>query len=355
MNLEKAVVFDIEKFAVHDGPGIRTVVFLKGCPLRCLWCHTPESQSARAELLYSAEKCLGCGKCAALCPSGCHAVEGGLHRFDRSRCAGCGKCAEVCPPQALKIAGRRMTVDEVMREVLRDRAFYENSGGGLTISGGEPLSHPEFTRSLLEAAKRNKLHTALETCGFAPWEVIAALSGSVDLWLWDVKAVPEHHRELTGIDSDLILENLRKLDAAGASIVLRCPLISGVNDTEADLAHIAAVANSLKHVRRIDVEPYHPLGENKCRQLGRKPGYSGEFVPPGGGRKDPRRIAKTYLDPGGKKLIFAFRLLLHQKFRQPMVLVFSPLPRNPKKSEDFAISGTGAVFTSLKPHAVRSF
>ena len=275
-----AVVFDIEKFAVHDGPGIRTVVFLKGCPLHCLWCHNPESQSARPEMLYSAEKCLGCGKCAAVCPSGCHAVEVGLHRFARERCSGCGKCAELCPPQALKIAGRIMTVDEVMREVLRDRAFYENSGGGLTVSGGEPLNHPEFTKALLEAAKRNDLHTAVETCGFAPWNKIEPLMSLVDLWLWDIKAAPERHRELTGVDSALILENLRKLDAAGASTVLRCPFIPGVNDTEADLAHIAAVANSLKHIRRIDVEPYHPLGENKCRQLGRKVGYSGDFAPP---------------------------------------------------------------------------
>ena len=275
-----AVVFDIGKFAVHDGPGIRTVVFLKGCPLRCVWCHNPESQSARPELLFSTEKCLGCGKCAAVCPAGCHAVESDLHRFDRERCTGCGKCAEICPPRALKTAGRTMSVAEVMREVLGDRAFYENSGGGMTLSGGEPLSHPEFTRALLEAAKRNKLNTAVETCGFAPWEAIAPLLPLVDLWLWDVKAAPHHHRELTGVDGASILDNLRKLDAAEAQTVLRCPLVPGANDTDADFAHVAAVANSLKHVLRIDVEPYHPLGENKCVQLGRNPGYSGAFAAP---------------------------------------------------------------------------
>ena len=282
MDREKiaAPVFDIEKFAVHDGPGIRTVVFLKGCPLRCRWCHNPESQSARSEVLFSAEKCLGCGKCAAVCPAGCHTVDAGRHRFDREGCLGCGKCAELCPPQALKVAGRMMSVAEVMREVLGDRAFYENSGGGMTVSGGEPLSHPEFTHALLEAAKRRNLDTAVETCGFAPWPMLAPLLGQVDLWLWDIKAAPHHHRELTGVDSAPILENLRKLDAAGGATVLRCPLVPGVNDTDADFAHIASVANSLKHVRRIDLEPYHPLGENKCRQLGREPGYRGEFAPP---------------------------------------------------------------------------
>ena len=278
MSEETAIVFDIEKFAVHDGPGIRTVVFLKGCPLRCVWCHNPESQAFEPELFFKSEKCTLCGRCAAACPQKCHAVNDTAHEFAREECVRCGRCAEECPAEALKLSGRKMSVAEVMSEILRDRAFYENSGGGLTVSGGEPLSWPAFTKSLLETAKRNDLHTAVETCGFATWEAVSSLLPLVDLWLWDVKAAPHHHRELTGVDCASILENLRKLDAAGASTVLRCPLVPGVNDTEADLAHIAAVANSLKHVRRIDLEPYHPLGENKCVQLGGEPRYRGKFA-----------------------------------------------------------------------------
>ena len=275
-----AVVFDIEKFAVHDGPGIRTVVFLKGCPLHCRWCHNPESQSFDPELFFDFGKCTLCGRCAAVCTQKCHAVGADGHELLRDKCVSCGRCADACPADALKVAGGEMNVEEVMREVLSDRVFYENSGGGLTVSGGEPLSRPEFTKSLLEAAKENKLHTAVETCGFAPWSAISPLLELVDLWLWDVKAAPEHHKELTGVESAPILDNLRKLDASGAATVLRCPLVPGVNDTKSDFAHIAEVADSLKHVRRIDVEPYHPLGEGKCRKLGREPEYRGDFAAP---------------------------------------------------------------------------
>ena len=208
MNEISAFVFDIEKFAVHDGPGIRTVVFIKGCPLRCLWCHNPESQSFKPELLFDASKCTFCGCCVAHCPKSCHTLNGEQHFIDRSKCLGCGLCAESCPTDALKLLGRRMSVDEVMRDVMKDQVFYEHSGGGITLSGGEPLAHFDFSSSLLRAAKAAGLHTAVETSGFASWEHIQALIPMVDLWLWDVKTIPEKHEKLTGMPAELILDNL---------------------------------------------------------------------------------------------------------------------------------------------------
>lgn len=280
MNQETAFIFDIAKFAVHDGPGIRTVVFVKGCPLHCLWCHNPESQAFEPELLFKPDKCVLCGSCVAACPRQCHAIGQSGHQFARDRCIHCGICAEECPAEALKLAGREMSVSEVMAEVVKDQAFFRDSGGGVTISGGEPLAHQAFSFSLLKSAKEAGIHTAIETCGFAPWQTLESLLPVVNLWLWDVKAAPEHHRALTGVDSTLILGNLRRLDASGAPTELRCPFVPGMNDTEADIKHIADTANSLKHVKRISIEPYHPFGENKCVQLGREAKYRGNLVSP---------------------------------------------------------------------------
>ena len=278
MSRNTAVVFDIEKFAVHDGPGIRTVVFIKGCPLHCLWCHNPESQSFEPELLFDSGKCTMCGKCVSICPQHCHAIADGKHSFERINCVHCGKCTESCPAEALKAVGRKMSVSEVMAEVEKDRVFYQNSGGGITLSGGEPLAHFDFSSALLKAAKDAGLHTAVETSGFAPWERINELLPLVDLWLWDVKAVPEKHEKLTGVPAQPILENLKKLDQSGASIMLRCPLVPGINDEDVALNHIADLANTLKNVQRIDLEPYHPMGEGKSRNLGRQDVFHAQFA-----------------------------------------------------------------------------
>ena len=279
MSLEKTRIFDIEKFAVHDGPGIRTVVFMKGCPLHCIWCHNPESQSFQPELLYQTEKCINCRNCAAACPEVCHSFKNGnTHVFDRKKCTGCGKCTENCLTDALRTAGREMTVDEVMAEVMKDRIFYENSGGGLTLSGGEPLAHFDFTFELLKQAKSRGIHTAVETCGFADWKQIEKLLNLTDLWLWDIKASPEKHKQLTGADSGRILTNLKRLSAADVAIILRCPMIPGVNDEDSHLLQIATLANELKSVQGIDLEPYHPLGEGKKSQLGRESVFHSDFV-----------------------------------------------------------------------------
>ena len=233
----KALVFDIEKFAVHDGPGIRTVVFLKGCPLRCIWCHNPESQSFEQETMASTD--------------------------GRS------------PPETV---GRPMTVGEVMDQVRKDKDFYDNSGGGLTVSGGEPLAHFEFTRELLAAAKGEGIHTAVETSGFAPRDRIEALLPLVELWLWDVKAHPSRHRELVGVEAAPILDNLAFIAGRGAKIILRCPLVPGVNDSDEALQHIRHLSKNTSGVIRVDIEPYHPMGEDKNRRLGRTDWFRAPFA-----------------------------------------------------------------------------
>ncbi|MBR4611178.1 MAG: glycyl-radical enzyme activating protein [Kiritimatiellae bacterium] len=249
----KTLVFDIEKFAVHDGPGIRTVVFLKGCPLRCLWCHNPESQSFEQETM--------------------EGVNGG-------------------PPETV---GKAMTVEEVMASVRKDKPFYDSSDGGLTISGGEPLAHFEFTRALLAAAKAEGIHTAVETSGFAPRERIEALLPLVDLWLWDVKAPPAIHKKLIGVEAAPILDNLAFIAACGAAIVLRCPLVPGVNDSDEALAHIVNLAKKTPGVRKIDIEPYHPMGEGKSRRLGR----TGYFTAPFATDADKARWHEAIFGPDG--------------------------------------------------------
>ncbi len=269
------MIFDIKRFAINDGPGIRTAVFLKGCPLRCLWCHNPESQRREPELSFLPEKCIGCGYCVSACPNGC--FENGT--FDRSKCRSCGRCTEKCYAGARELIGRTASMQEVIEEVLKDRVFYENSGGGMTLSGGEPLFQPEFTAELLAAARKAGLHSCLDTCGFAPWDKLEPLLPNVDLFLYDLKeSDPERHRQYTGVPLEPILENLARLDAAGGESILRCPVIPGLNDRDDHADGIARTANTLAHVREINLMPYHPLGESKLARLGRKPGLAGEFA-----------------------------------------------------------------------------
>ena len=268
--MKTATVFNVQRFSLGDGPGIRTTVFMKGCPLNCLWCHNPESKNAYPELMLYPDKCIGCGSCLKVCPKGLHTIgEQGEHLIDREKCARCFACSESCVG-ALEAAGKEMSVEEVLTEVLKDNAFYLNSGGGMTLSGGEPLMHFDFSLALLQSAKERGLHTCIETCGYAPWEHIEALIPYVDIFRWDVKEIdPARHKEYTGVSNERILENLRKLSAAGAEIVLRCPIIPGLNDRKEHLSGIAALAEELSGVTRVDVEPYHPLGQGKSEALGR--------------------------------------------------------------------------------------
>ena len=281
-NQVRGQVFDIKKFAIHDGPGIRTTVFVKGCPLSCLWCHNPESQHFEPEIFFQPELCTNCGYCVSVCPNGCHQLVNGVHVMDREKCTACGLCTRECYTGALELVGRTWTVDEVLAEVLKDKAFYENSGGGMTLSGGEPMAQFKFTKALLTAAKAAGLNNCLDSCGWAPFEKYAALFDVVDLFLWDYKATDSAlHRELTGVPNERILENLARIDAAGKPTVLRCPLVPGVNVDETHLQGVIDTARALKNLQQIDLLPYHPLGKSKLERLGRENNQGAiSFVPP---------------------------------------------------------------------------
>jgi len=256
-------VFNVQRYSLHDGPGIRTTVFLKGCPARCLWCHNPESQAFGPEVIRVETRCASCGTCATVCPHGAPPPGSG-------RCTACGACVEACPTGARELAGRETTADEVMAEVARDRIFFQDSGGGVTFSGGEPLAQIEFLRALLQAARGHGLHTAVDTCGFAPREDLLSLVPLVDLFLFDVKLLDDaRHRELTGLPTGPILDNLRALVQAHPSVWVRVPIIPGHTDGEADVAALAALVAELVSVRHVSLLPFHATGGAKARRLGR--------------------------------------------------------------------------------------
>ena len=262
-------IFNIQKFSLNDGPGIRTSVFLKGCPLDCVWCHNPESKSFSNEITYEDAKCICCRKCAAVCGHNCHVFDNG-HIFDRSECIGCLDCCSNCVTGALKCVGTDITSDEVITEVLKDRVFYRNSGGGITLTGGEPMAQFEFTRELLTKAKENGLHSCIETCGYAPWEHFKSIIPLVDIFLFDFKETdPKEHKEFTGVSNELIIDNLKRLDSSGAKIALRCPIIPGFNDTDKHFNGIANISNNLKNIIEVDIESYNPLGISKLKTLGK--------------------------------------------------------------------------------------
>jgi pyruvate formate lyase activating enzyme len=263
------MIFDIRRFSIHDGPGIRTTAFFKGCGLNCVWCHNPESRDARPELIYRETRCTHCGDCLDVCSQGAITWKDDQPATAGLVCTRCGTCVEACPTGARELVGRLWTVPEVMAQLRRDIAFYEESGGGITLSGGEPLHQAEFAMALLQACKAEGLHTALDTSGFCPWEIMELIRPYVDLFLYDVKLMDDSlHREHTGVSNGLILANLRRLADLGHAIILRVPLIPGINDGQDNLRAIAELARSLPNIRRVDLLPYHDSARLKYQRLG---------------------------------------------------------------------------------------
>ncbi len=262
--MKSGIVFDFKKYSIHDGPGIRTTVFLKGCPLSCWWCHNPESISPQPAVLYRPERCIGCGACLKACPCGAIAATPEGFFADPSRCTGCGACADSCPSTARERVGRLMTSEEVLTVIRKDIPFYDESGGGATFSGGEPLLQPEFLWELLEGCRKSQIHTAVDTTGFAHTAVLLETARLTDLFLYDIKHMdPGKHKLYTGVDNTLILENLKALTDSGARVAIRIPLIPGINDDEENLRQTGRFVAALKGVVSVHLLPYHAAGRNK--------------------------------------------------------------------------------------------
>lgn len=271
MEREESVVaryVEVKRFAVHDGPGIRTTLFLKGCPLSCVWCHNPETISGKAELGFHESRCVRCGECANVCD--CHIVTTAEHRIDRARCTACGRCVQTCLFGALEIYGKSITPEAAAELLLRDRIFY-GGNGGVTLSGGEPLLQSEFCARLLALLKHEAVHCAVDSCGAVSWEAFERVLPFTDLFLYDLKSIdPVRHRELTGSDNRRILENLRRLDAAGAAVEIRMIQVPGLNMDEKEIAGAAEFLAGLKHITAVRLLPYHDLARSKFRSVGRR-------------------------------------------------------------------------------------
>jgi len=286
-------VFNIERYAVYDGPGIRTLVFLKGCPLRCLWCANPEGQNIGTELILFPEKCIGCRECIKVCPSNAIVLDGqGRIKTLREKCIACGKCTKVCYPQARKILGQKMTAREVVSEVVKDFSFFDSSGGGVTLSGGEPLMQINFATSILKGCKKKGIHTAVETAAYVPWKNIFKIIKYVDLFFVDIKHMdPERHKALTGVSNKIILKNISSIVAYGKEVIVRITIIPGINDCKENIENTAIFVAQLG-IKKVELLPYHLLGVNKYKRLGRQYPLSDIQIPKVDKLENLRQIVK---------------------------------------------------------------
>lgn len=266
-------IFDLQRFALHDGPGIRTTIFLKGCPLDCLWCHNPESKRMAPQLRFQQKKCVGCERCVTACGQGVHKIEKGVHAIDYGACTACGACVKSCAGGALTIYGKKADPEELIDTVLRDRDFYERSGGGLTVSGGEPMLQFEGLKELLKLAKKEGIHVCLDTCGQAPEDRYQEIAEYVDLFLFDYKLTdPLLHQKYTGVGNQLILRNLDELCRKGSRVFLRCPIIPGINDNDRHYQAIAKLSRTYDQILEVNLMTYHDMAKGKAAEIGARYG-----------------------------------------------------------------------------------
>jgi pyruvate formate lyase activating enzyme len=291
----EGLVFHIQRYSIQDGPGIRTTVFLKGCPLRCGWCSNPESQDPAPEIMFRSQQCQQSGACAEACEVGAITLVDGMPRLDRGTCTMCTDCVEACPSGALEVTGKRMKLEDVVEEACRDELFYVNSGGGVTLSGGEPLSQPEFSRRFLEACKGRSIHTCLDTCGHASWQVMENVLEHTDLVLFDLKHLSsEKHREGTQASNDLVLENLRKtLDSKGTRVWIRIPLIPAYNDGGPHLKELTLAIRGMG-AEKVSLLGFHQWGKSKYQALGREYPYDGIEPLPKESLESAKRIMEAH-------------------------------------------------------------
>lgn len=274
----EGLIFDTKQFSIHDGPGIRTTVFLKGCNLRCPWCHNPEGRSSLPELMLDASRCIQCGGCLAVCPVGIEFKDGKGIPVNRQECLTCGLCTEVCYAEARRMVGERVSAGDVFQIIKRDLPFFKQSGGGVTFSGGEPLLQPEFLKEILLLCRQEGIHTVLDTTGYADWSVLEKVNPLVDLYLYDIKFMEEkRHLHWTGVSNRKILDNVQRLVQAGARIIIRRPVLPGINDSRSQIQRLVDFLVRLGGVERVDLLPYHNLsGQKSIRLTGRMEQHSFE-------------------------------------------------------------------------------
>lgn len=301
--MSAGIIFDVQRFSLHDGPGIRTTVFFKGCPLRCLWCHNPEAISPEIELAFYSNKCINCNSCIPVCPSGAlqnDNLKG--KRYNREICQSCWRCVDACPGGALTLQGKIFQLEEILSQIVKDIPFYNRSGGGVTLSGGEPTFQFDFCLALLKACKEEGINTALDTSGFVPWKRLEELLPFVDTFLYDIKHMnSDEHKRLTGVPNETILENLVRLDRLGKSIEIRVPIIPGYNDSDENIRALSYFLGRLNSVKRVKLLPYHKLGLSKPWMFNNRRGIP-DLEPPK--RDEIERIKGILVENIGEERIY---------------------------------------------------